>query len=93
MTQMREILMDVRAKLFHTTVRIVQDIVQDSSAKTQLLISEMQKANVDDKLINYANDISERSNLLLNSLYNLDPLSMKSKDTADILKIFEVNKK
>jgi hypothetical protein len=85
--------MDEKVELFKTTIRILQDIVEDSNTKTQLLIHELKEADVDDKILSRANDIFEKSSSLFNSLYSLDALSTKIKDTSGILQIFGVNNK
>ena len=88
-----KVLIDEKVELFKTTVLIVQDIIQDSIAKTQLLIFEMKEGNADDKLLQRANEIFDKSNSLLSSLNNLDPSSTKLKSTIDIVKIFDVSYK
>lgn len=82
-------LMDEKEKLFNKTVQIVQDIVYGSNTKTQLLITGMQQANVDDELLNSANEIFARSNSLLNSLYKLNSVSIRGKNMAEIIKEIE----
>ncbi len=65
-------LMHQKAELFHATVQNVQDNLKDSNNKMKLLISEMQEAAADNKLVNRAKEILEKSNSLLNSLYKLE---------------------
>ena len=64
-------LMEKKAEQFNSTFKVVQDILNDSNAKTQLLINDLKEANVDDKLLNQANEILKKSNFLLNFLPNL----------------------
>ena len=82
-----------KVELFRITVRTVQDIIQDSQARTQMLILDMEESKVDKKLINQANEIFERSTSLLNGLYSIDPLSARIKDSGGLLRMFEINNK
>lgn len=84
-------MVDEKVELFQTTVRTVQDIVQDSHARTQMLIVEMEEAKVDKEIVNSATEIFDRSTTLLNGLYNIDPLTAKIKDTGGIVKMFDIN--
>ncbi len=84
-------LVNEKVQLFKTTVSTVQDIIQNSNSQMQMLILEMEEEKIDEKLVDRANDIFNKSNLLLNKLYNLDPTTAKIRTISDVVQYFEIN--
>lgn len=84
-------LVNEKVQLFKTTVSTVQDIIQNSNSQMQMLILEMEEAELDKALVDRANDIFNKSNFLLNKLYNLDPTTAKIRTISDVVQYFEIN--
>lgn len=66
-------LMERKANQFNSAFKVVQDLLKDSNAKTQLLINDMKDANINENLLKQADEILKKSNFLVNFLPNLEP--------------------